>query len=71
MPRTSPRDMGNASPIATARIAAGLTQAQLAASVGCAQKDISRWENGSRNPKTDSLQKIAKVLGCTMEDLLQ
>lgn len=68
---TVPRPSGSKSPITAARLAAGMTQAQLAASVGCAQKDISRWENGSRNPKTDSLQKIAQVLGCTMEDLIQ
>ena len=48
-----------------------MTQAQLAAAVGCTQKDVSRWERGVYSPKTETLSKIAQALGCTMEDLLQ
>lgn len=71
MPRTDPRPRGTNSPITASRLAAGMTQAQLAAAVGCTQKDVSRWERGVYSPKTETLSKIAQALGCAMEDLLQ
>lgn len=51
-----------------ARKAAGLTQVELAEKVGCKQKDISRWENG-RPMTAETLKKLAKALGCSMDDL--
>lgn len=71
MPRTSPRARGAQSPIAAARIAAGLTQAQLAEAVGCKPLAVSRWEHGQREPSAIILQRVAHVLGCNMEDLLK
>lgn len=47
--------------IKEARKKAGLTQAKLAQKMGCTQKDISRWENGGRKPKYETLCKIASV----------
>lgn len=47
----------------------GLTQAQLAEKVGCAQKDVSRWENGEHSPSTDALRRLAAALGCSMDDI--
>lgn len=52
-----------------ARIAAGLTQAQLAEKVGCSQHHISRWEEG-REPRALTLKKLAEALGCSMDDLV-
>lgn len=69
--RKAPRNRGNASPIATARMAAGLTQGQLAERIGCMQKDISRWERGVCKPGVDKLVKIAGELGCTVMELIQ
>lgn len=69
MSRKDPRST-NSSPISRLRMERGLTQAQLAELTGCTQKDISRWETGERNPSTKSLLKLAKVLGCPMENLL-
>ena len=46
-----------------------MTQGQLAEKIGCLQKDVSRWENG-RAPRTETLVKIAGVLGCRIEDLI-
>lgn len=43
MPRTNPRDRGNPSPITAARLAAGMTQAQLAKAVGRSEHSIIRW----------------------------
>lgn len=57
--------------IAAARLAAGLTQAQLGEKVGLPQNVISRWERGVCIPKSDSLFKIAKALGCSMESLMK
>lgn len=71
MPRTSPRARGAQSPIAAARIAAGLTQAQLAEAVGCKPLAVSRWERGEFSPNASALQQLSKVLGCPMENLLQ
>lgn len=52
-----------------ARLAAGMTQAQLAAAMGCTQKDISRWEAGLE-PRALTLKKMAQALGCKMDDLI-
>lgn len=70
MSRTAPRDMGNASPIATARIAAGLTQVQLAEMIGCNVNAITRWENGQFAPKGQNLLKLAAALKCDPQKLL-
>lgn len=52
-----------------ARIAAGLSQVELAERVGCTQKDISRWEAG-REPMALTLKRLAQALGCSMDDLV-
>lgn len=69
-PDGSPRDRGNASPIAAARMAAGLTQAQLAEKIGCTQKDISRWEHGVYTPSAAYAVSLANALGCSVEQLI-
>lgn len=48
--------------IKNARIAANITQAELAKRLGVAYQNIGQWESGKRNPKLDTLQKIAKAL---------
>ena len=70
MTRTNPRDRGNTSPIATARLAAGLTQAQLAEAVGCSEHAINRWENGQSAPKGQNLLKPADAPICDAQKLL-
>lgn len=45
----------------------GITQEELASEIGVSGKQgISRFENGVRNPKRETLEKIAKVLGCEL-----
>lgn len=58
--------------IKEARKRAGLTQDDLADAIGLKSKNclISRWENGQRNPKIDSLIRICKVLGITIDYFL-
>lgn len=41
----------------------GMTQAQLAAAVGTTSQNISQYERGVRNPKIETLQRIAAALG--------
>lgn len=53
-----------------ARLAAGLTQGQLAELVGVQQRDISRWENGHREPGVLIVKKMAQALGCSMDELV-
>lgn len=49
-----------------ARKEAGLTQAELSEKSGISQADISRMENGSRNPSIALLQRIAGALNATL-----
>lgn len=65
-----PRDSGNVSLIARARLSAGLTQSQLAGRIGVAAQHVGRWERGERKPKIDALIKIADALGCDVRDLM-
>ena len=69
MSRKAPR-VRNDSKLARVRIARGLTQAQLAAMVSCAQEEISRWERGMHTMGGQRLARIARALGCRIEDIL-
>lgn len=68
--RTAPRHT-NDSTLARLRMERGLTQAQLAGLVGCPQQTITRWETGQRNPGMKSLVKLARALGCTLDELVE
>ena len=46
-----------------ARIAAGLTQAEVAARAGTTQSAIARLEGGQVSPTVDTLRKYAKAVG--------
>lgn len=52
------------------RVAAGLTQTQVAEAVGITQPTYQRWEVGSTDIPKANLAKLAKVLGATSEALL-
>lgn len=56
------------------RLAAGLTQLQLAHAIGRtgsdAGADISHIEGNERTPRVDTLQRIARALGVTLGELL-
>lgn len=69
MSRNDPRPTNN-SKLAQLRIARGMTQTQLAEKVGCTQKDISRWEHGTRTPASKSLILLSQALGCSVDDLV-
>lgn len=47
------------------RQAAGLTQAEVAARMGCEQKDVSRWESG-RQISAYNHYLFCKAVGCSL-----
>ena len=55
--------------IRTLRVAAGLTQAQLAAALGVGRIAVNRWERGRRSPSMPSLVALSIALDVTMDQL--
>jgi putative transcriptional regulator len=53
------------------REAAGLTQGQLAEAIGVSRKTINTVENGVFAPSTVIALKLARALGCRVEELFQ
>ena len=53
------------------RKAAGLTQAELAGTMGVKQAAVAMWEADKSVPRADALPLIAKTLGCTIEQLFE
>jgi transcriptional regulator with XRE-family HTH domain len=51
------------------RISKKITQVELAAVAGVTQGMISQIEQGTRNVNMDTMENIAKLLGCTVEEL--
>lgn len=47
----------------------GLTQQEVADVLGVTQKAVAKWECGKGMPRAEMLPKLAKVLGCTIDDL--
>ena len=60
----------NDSLIAQARLAKGMTQAQLAEAIGVKPTQIANWEQGTRKPKVGALMKIADALGIDWTTLI-
>lgn len=46
-----------------------LSQAELAQKVGVDRTAVVKWETGKASPASDKLPKLAKLLGCTIEEL--
>lgn len=55
--------------ISTARLARGLTQAELAPMIGVSQPALHRYEHGLREPEPEILTRLAHALGVTEEFL--
>lgn len=53
------------------RTNSNLTQKELAERLGVTNKAISKWENGSAKPTTDTLKKISILFNISIEELLQ
>lgn len=52
------------------RKAKGLSQKELGALIGVSNKAVSKWETGAAAPKTETIIKLAAVLGISSEELL-
>lgn len=46
------------------------TQREVARIVGVKESAVSKWENGQAKPRADKLPLLAKLYGCTIEELL-
>lgn len=51
------------------RIAKNMSQCELAADCGVSQSIVSQWETGTTLPRTRDLPDLAKVLGCSIDEL--
>jgi predicted transcriptional regulator len=51
----------------TARLDQNITQKELSARTGITQADISRIENGTRNPSLSMIKKLAQGLGLQLK----
>jgi len=56
--------------IKSARKQAGMTQKALGEELGISYQTVAQWENDLRNPKQETLLKIAKALGVHLRDLV-
>lgn len=56
--------------LSAARVAAGLSQAELGARISRSVQTISRYERGISLPPVPTLKKLAEVLGASVDALL-
>lgn len=47
----------------------GISQQQLAGSLGVLQSTVSNWESEVALPRTRQLPELARILGCQVDDL--
>ena len=53
------------------RIKAGFSQAELGQKLKTGQSTVAMWETGESLPRAAKLLELAKILGCTVDELLQ
>ena len=46
------------------------TQREVAAILGVKESAVSKWERGLSKPRADKLPRLAKLYGCSIEELL-
>ena len=46
-----------------------ISQAALAYSMRVAQQAVAKWEAGESMPRADRLPELARILGCTIDEL--
>lgn len=47
------------------------TQREVAKILGVKESTVSKWERGATKPRADKLPRIAKLYGCTVDELLE
>ena len=53
------------------RTRCSMTQEFVAESLGVSRQAVSKWENGTADPSTSNLLKLAKLYGITPEELIR
>jgi len=48
-----------------------LSQTALAERLKVSQQAIAKWESGTASPRADKLPELARILGCTVDELLR
>ena len=64
-------DMTIGKRIALLRKEKGLTQEELATHMGVSPHEVSKWENDQTCPDISALPKLARLLGVTVDELLE
>ena len=54
-----------------ARLRSGFSQVELGKQLGVAYQQIARWETQKVPPSSDTLARLAQILGCTADWLLE
>lgn len=49
----------------------GLSQEELAASLGVSRQAVSKWERGESAPELENLMALAELYGCTLDHLVR
>ena len=65
-----PRGADNITNFSFYRKRAGLKQKEVAKKLNVDQGAISHWETGRNKPTTKYIPKIAKLFGCTVDELM-
>mgnify|MGYP006293816567 CR=1 FL=1 len=68
--RTSKHRPAQGRKLTDLRVAAGLSQAELAKLVGTHPSNVGFWELSDKPPRSDMLPSLAKALGVKIEDIL-
>ena len=53
------------------RMRCSMTQEFVAEALGVSRQEVSKWENGTADPSTSNLLKLAKLYGISPEDLIR
>ena len=53
------------------RMQKNITQVELAEMLGISRTAVSMWETGEALPRAETLKRLAKILGCTIDELLK
>ena len=53
------------------RTRCGMTQEFVAESLGVSRQAVSKWENGTADPSTSNLLKLARLFGLSPEELIR
>ncbi len=53
------------------RISQNISQLQLATSMGVTSSVVSNWEHETALPRTRQLPELARILGCTIDELFE